>query len=107
MDAAFHREQKRLLGICTTMETGDKIDHASAAKFFSGSSAMPNGISKHLKVSLPDNIEQLIKKRKQQTKLVTIIIRIDGKVSSLNTLFEWEMSIFFQTVQILFMDILR
>ena len=62
-----------------------------------------NSTSKYLKVSLLDNIKQIIKQKKQQTKLVTIFARIDGKNSSLKTLFDWAMSTFYQTIQTLFM----
>ena len=52
---------------------------------------------------LPDNIKQLIKQRKQQIELMIVIARIDGKVPSLKTLFDWAMYTFSQVVQILFM----
>ena len=84
------------------MEMGDKADHVGGAELISSPSSMPNGTSKHLRVSLPNNIKQLIKEMKQIMELVTVITRIDGKVPSLNTFFEWTMSTFSQTVQTLF-----
>ena len=59
----------------------------------------PIGISKHPKVFLPDDIKQ---QKKQQPELVIVIARIDGKVSSLKTLFDWPNSTFSQFVQTLF-----
>ena len=68
-----------------------------------GSFIAPNSNSKHLKVSLLDNIKQLIKQKKQQTELVTIIARIDGKIPSLKSLFDWAMTTFSQIVHNIFM----
>ena len=75
------------------------VDQACAVEPTSRSSSVLQGKSKHLKVALLDNVKQLIKQRKQQIELVTIIARIDGKVPSLKTLFDWAMSTFSQAVQ--------